>query len=447
MCASFARGDDAIAMEGGGVDRGGAPPSPRARVGWGGGDGRAVATRARGTVPSEASGGARGAATECGRKRAADVSRIGTGAGLWTAGITCGSGQVLNVGLAVRDLKPRAQVGKTPRSFKSATRSRRLRTHPRATARTPPPTLTAIMSGKGAKGLSGKGLSGKGAKGTMKGGDKKKPTSRSVKAGLQFPVGRIHRFLKVRPDPEAMRARARNPARRRRARRATGRRRPLARAIRASRAAFPRSPSRGRSFGMGVPTADRSFLRPDARAPPRSLVPHRRTAPPPAAASAPPPPSTPPPSSVRIPAARRDRTSPRVSGPGFPQSSPAFPRRSSRCFGEPAARVLTPTPRPRPRRVPHRRGSRARRQRVQGSQGAPPASSAPPSARRARAPAPVPGCDRSRRRLLRDGKKTFRRRFSHATRLNSPLSSPARPPRPTPGQAHHAPPPPARHPR
>lgn len=56
------------------------------------------------------------------------------------------------------------------------------------------------MSGKGAKGLSGKGLSGKGAKGTMsdKKGDKKKPISRSVKAGLQFPVGRIHRFLKVR---------------------------------------------------------------------------------------------------------------------------------------------------------------------------------------------------------------------------------------------------------
>lgn len=56
------------------------------------------------------------------------------------------------------------------------------------------------MSGKGAKGLSGKGLSGKGAKGTMsdKKGDKRKPTSRSVKAGLQFPVGRIHRFLKNR---------------------------------------------------------------------------------------------------------------------------------------------------------------------------------------------------------------------------------------------------------
>jgi hypothetical protein len=43
-------------------------------------------------------------------------------------------------------------------------------------------------------------LSGKGAKGTMgdKKGDKKKPTSRSSRAGLQFPVGRIHRLLKVR---------------------------------------------------------------------------------------------------------------------------------------------------------------------------------------------------------------------------------------------------------
>jgi histone H2A len=52
------------------------------------------------------------------------------------------------------------------------------------------------MSGKGAKGLSGKG-----AKGTigMKGaGDKKKPISRSARAGLQFPVGRIHRLLKQR---------------------------------------------------------------------------------------------------------------------------------------------------------------------------------------------------------------------------------------------------------
>ena len=54
------------------------------------------------------------------------------------------------------------------------------------------------MSGKGAKGLSGKG-----AKGTMsdKKGDKKKPVSRSARAGLQFPVGRIHRLLKVSTRP------------------------------------------------------------------------------------------------------------------------------------------------------------------------------------------------------------------------------------------------------
>jgi hypothetical protein len=44
---------------------------------------------------------------------------------------------------------------------------------------------------------------GKGAKGTMGKSksvldDKKKPTSRSSRAGLQFPVGRIHRLLKVR---------------------------------------------------------------------------------------------------------------------------------------------------------------------------------------------------------------------------------------------------------
>ena len=52
------------------------------------------------------------------------------------------------------------------------------------------------MSGKGAKGLS----SGKGAKGLSKAADrdnKKKPVSRSARAGLQFPVGRIHRLLKV----------------------------------------------------------------------------------------------------------------------------------------------------------------------------------------------------------------------------------------------------------
>eukprot|EP00891_Asterochloris_glomerata_P006864 jgi/Astpho2/6864/e_gw1.00105.68.1_t len=53
------------------------------------------------------------------------------------------------------------------------------------------------MSGKGAKGLS----SGKGAKGLSKAADrdnKKKPVSRSARAGLQFPVGRIHRLLKGR---------------------------------------------------------------------------------------------------------------------------------------------------------------------------------------------------------------------------------------------------------
>ena len=31
--------------------------------------------------------------------------------------------------------------------------------------------------------------------------DKKKPTSRSARAGLQFPVGRVHRLLKVRAPP------------------------------------------------------------------------------------------------------------------------------------------------------------------------------------------------------------------------------------------------------
>jgi histone H2A len=51
------------------------------------------------------------------------------------------------------------------------------------------------MSGKGAKGLSGKGA--KGTMGDKKGDMKKKPISRSARAGLQFPVGRIHRLLKV----------------------------------------------------------------------------------------------------------------------------------------------------------------------------------------------------------------------------------------------------------
>lgn len=55
-----------------------------------------------------------------------------------------------------------------------------------------------VQSGKGGKGgkFGGKGK-GKG-KGGERYGSKHKPTSRSVKAGLQFPVGRIHRFLKGR---------------------------------------------------------------------------------------------------------------------------------------------------------------------------------------------------------------------------------------------------------
>ncbi|CAG9328308.1 unnamed protein product [Blepharisma stoltei] len=43
---------------------------------------------------------------------------------------------------------------------------------------------------------SGKGKGGKGGK--TGGKHKRAPTSRSIKAGLQFPVGRIHRFLKTR---------------------------------------------------------------------------------------------------------------------------------------------------------------------------------------------------------------------------------------------------------
>ncbi|KAL6334303.1 hypothetical protein AAG906_014704 [Vitis piasezkii] len=51
------------------------------------------------------------------------------------------------------------------------------------------------MSGKGAKGL----IMGKSS--TLNGNkdkDKKKPISRSSRAGLQFPVGRVHRLLKTR---------------------------------------------------------------------------------------------------------------------------------------------------------------------------------------------------------------------------------------------------------
>ncbi|KAK6945040.1 Histone H2A, C-terminal domain [Dillenia turbinata] len=50
------------------------------------------------------------------------------------------------------------------------------------------------MSGKGAKGL----IMGKSSSAANKDKDKKKPISRSSRAGLQFPVGRIHRLLKLR---------------------------------------------------------------------------------------------------------------------------------------------------------------------------------------------------------------------------------------------------------
>ena len=51
----------------------------------------------------------------------------------------------------------------------------------------PPPLLHRPQGAKGTIGIKG------GA-----GGDKKKPISRSARAGLQFPVGRIHRLLKGR---------------------------------------------------------------------------------------------------------------------------------------------------------------------------------------------------------------------------------------------------------
>ena len=45
---------------------------------------------------------------------------------------------------------------------------------------------------------SGKGKGGKGGKGGKAATSKKAAQSRSSRAGLQFPVGRIHRFLKLR---------------------------------------------------------------------------------------------------------------------------------------------------------------------------------------------------------------------------------------------------------
>nr|XP_043623841.1 probable histone H2A variant 3 [Erigeron canadensis] len=53
------------------------------------------------------------------------------------------------------------------------------------------------MSGKGAKGLiMGKTPASGGSSNKDK--DKKKAVTRSSRAGLQFPVGRVHRFLKTR---------------------------------------------------------------------------------------------------------------------------------------------------------------------------------------------------------------------------------------------------------
>ena len=46
--------------------------------------------------------------------------------------------------------------------------------------------------------MSGKGKGGKGGKGGKAATSKKASQSRSSRAGLQFPVGRIHRYLKLR---------------------------------------------------------------------------------------------------------------------------------------------------------------------------------------------------------------------------------------------------------
>jgi histone H2A len=59
---------------------------------------------------------------------------------------------------------------------------------------------SVIAAGKGGKGAKVSSLGGKGGKGgkTASGKAKKAPMSRSARAGLQFPVGRLHRFLKSR---------------------------------------------------------------------------------------------------------------------------------------------------------------------------------------------------------------------------------------------------------
>jgi histone H2A len=59
-------------------------------------------------------------------------------------------------------------------------------------------SLPFVQSGAGKSGgKSGKGKSG-GKSGKGKSGGKKAPQSRSSRAGLQFPVGRVHRYLKSR---------------------------------------------------------------------------------------------------------------------------------------------------------------------------------------------------------------------------------------------------------
>jgi histone H2A len=55
------------------------------------------------------------------------------------------------------------------------------------------------MSGKGGGKSGGKAGKSKGGKSAqLQGGNKKAPVSRSSRAGLQFPVGRVHRYLKQR---------------------------------------------------------------------------------------------------------------------------------------------------------------------------------------------------------------------------------------------------------
>jgi len=58
-------------------------------------------------------------------------------------------------------------------------------------------STTGGKSGKSTSGKSGKAKGGKGK------GGKKQPVSRSARAGLQFPVGRVHRYLKSRVDQNA----------------------------------------------------------------------------------------------------------------------------------------------------------------------------------------------------------------------------------------------------